>query len=579
MWEKPWRHVQVVAAAKGYAPEWATLLSVDRQELTLRLAKDDVTVKGRVLDQEGRAVAGAAIRVARVTVAGDLLNSLWQPSWAGLSTDCKTDADGRFTLSGVGRDRGILLSIEGSRTEHKLAEVKTPAAGKAADSADVEVVVGPTKPVEGVVQAKGSGKPIAGVVVYGEEQAHHRRVQAVTDDRGRYRLVGLPKAASYHLSVYPPVDLGFLGTARKVPDSEGLRPMTADFELRSGVEVRCRLIDKVTHQPVRGELRYTPLSANPLYGEAEVEPGLMPSREFNRHHVPDPDGVFRFEAYPGPGLLVVILQGNTRHYLPGRVDPADLARAKGDFHMDFAKLFGIYRLIDPREGGKPLVVDIELDPGVKRDGTLIDPEGKPVAGATAFGLHHHPVQGFDLGEGERLESNAFTATLLEPGRPRTVSFVHKDRKLIGYLEMRGDGTEPVTVRMQPWGELTGRLVDNAGKPLAEVGLGCNYPSLPAPGMARSATPFTTDKEGRFRIDGLAPGPKFEITLVGGLKTVHRRENDVQVPETHETKFRRDFTLSSSAKGLAVDAGKTKDLGDIKVTSTPAPQKKGGDDRE
>jgi hypothetical protein len=497
-----------------------------------------------------------------VTVGGDVHNSLWQPSWAGLSADCTTDMEGRFTLSGVGRDREVLLSVEGTRIEHTLVEVKTPAAAKAPNAAtEVEIVVGPTKPVEGVVLAKGHGKPIAGVVVYGEEQAHQRRVRAVTDERGRYRLVGLPKAASYRITVYPPVDLGFLGAMKRVADTEGLRPVTADIELRSGVEVRCRLIDKVTREPVRGEIRYTPMSANPLYAEAELEPGLMPSREFMRHHVPDPDGVFRFEAYPGPGLLVVILQGNTGRFLPGRVDPAHLAKAKGDVHMGFAKLFGIYRLIDPKEGDKPLVVDIELDPGLKADGFLIDPHGNPVAEAMAYGLHYHPQQGSDLGAGERLEANSFTATVLEPERPRTVSFVHKERKLIGFLEMRGDENHPVIVRMQPWGVLTGRLVDGAGKPLAGVRLSCDYPSLPAPGMARSATPFTTDKEGRFRIDGLAPGPKFEVTVLGGEK--------------------KEATLSAgdALQGLAAEAGQTKELGDITVTATPGPQKTGGDKRE
>jgi hypothetical protein len=116
---------------------------------------------------------------------------------------------------------------------------------------------------------------------------------------------------------------------------------------------------------VRGELRYTPLEINPLFSEAEEAPGYRPSREFQRTHVPGPNGVFRFVAYPGPGLLVGILQGNTGRYLPRPIDPADLARARGDHQMESAKLFGVYRLIEPKEGDKPLTVDIELDPNPK----------------------------------------------------------------------------------------------------------------------------------------------------------------------------------------------------------------------
>src|SRR5262249_55471523 len=160
---------------------------------TLRLVKDDVPVKGRVLDLEGRPVAGAAIRVVRVTVGNDVHHSLWQPTWAGLTREVMTDREGRFHLSGVGRGRNVLLSIEGPAIEPRWIRRRTPAAdGMRAAGREVEVIVGPPKPVEGTIVARGTGKLLAGVVVYGEEEASHRRVRAVTDERGRYRLVGLP---------------------------------------------------------------------------------------------------------------------------------------------------------------------------------------------------------------------------------------------------------------------------------------------------------------------------------------------------------------------------------------------------
>ncbi len=560
MWERPWRLVQVVAAAKGYGPEWASLVSLDKEELTLRLAKDDTPIKGRVLDLEGRPVAGAAVRVVRVAVGGDVHNSLWQPSWAGLSADCATDRDGRFALSGVGRGRSVLLSIEGDRIENKLVATTTPAAGA---GAEVEVVAKPTKPVEGTVRVKGTAQPLAGVVVYGEEQAHHRRVRAVTDAQGKYRLVGLAKADAYQIAVYPPLETGCLSTRARVADTEGLRAVSANVKVRRGVELHCRLIDKVTREPVRGELRYTPLNTNPLYGEAEEAPGFVPTREFQRHRVPGPDGVFRFAAYPGPGLLVVILQGNARRYLPGPLDPADVAKARGDHHMEFARLFGMYRLIDPKEGDKPLAVDIELDPGRKATGSLVGPDGKPVSGATAYGLDRHfLLRGFDRldGPGASLEADAFTASVLDPERPRTVSFVHKERRLVGHAVLRGDEKGPVTVRMEPWGVLTGRLVDGDGKPVAGARLGWNYPSLPAPGLAPPAELFATDAGGRFRVEGLTPGVKFEITLPGGEKKAVT------------------YSAGEALKGLTIEGGQTKDLGDVRVNVTPAPKKaEGGSD--
>jgi RNA polymerase sigma factor (sigma-70 family) len=557
IWEQPWKLIQVVAAVKGYGPAWASLVQLDKRELTLKLAKDDVPVKGRVLDLEGRPVAGAAVRVVRVTVGKDGFGSLWQPSWAGLSADVTTDRDGRFALSGVGRGRNVLLSIEGSRIEHKLVAVTTPAADAApASGIGIEVVAKPTKPVEGTVRVKGTGKPLAGVIVYGEEGAHHRRVRAITDDRGQYRLVGLPKAPAYRLTVYPSLDSGCLSTFTTVADGEGLRPITVDFEVRRGIQVRCRFIDKETKEPVRGELRYTPLEVNPLHVEADGGSGRIPNHESSRVHVPGPDGVFRLLAYSGPGLLYGNLQGNALRYLHAKIDPADFAKARGDGHLEMAKLGGgAYRLIDPKEGDKPLVVDVELDPGRKASGSLIGPDGKPVTGAMAYGLNHHP-QRWTENTGQHLTADAFTVTLLAPGQSRTISFVHKQRKLIGHLMLKEDEKGPIAVRMEAWGVLTGRLVDGDGKPVAGVRLGWRYPSFPAPGMAPPAEPFTTDAEGRFRVEGLAPGMKFDVTFPSDAKKA------------------TTFSAGEALKGQSLEPGQTKDLGDVRVTATPAPKKTG-----
>jgi RNA polymerase sigma factor (sigma-70 family) len=364
MWERPWRLVQIVAAARGYGPAWASLENPLGPEVALRLARDDVPIRGKVSDLQGRPVAGATVRVGRLTVGGDVHNSLWQPTWAGLPENVTTGFDGRFVLTGVGRDRNVLLHIAGPTIEHKMVGVRTETpGGDKGPGPDADVVAEPTKPVEGTVRAGDTGRPLAGVVVYGEEKAHERRVRAVTDDKGRYRLVGLPKAAAYTLTLYPAVEQGYLSALRRVDNTEGLRPVTADVELRRGVEVRCRLLDKKTREPVHGVLHYTPLKTNPHFAEAEWQTGYLPTREAERLHVPGPDGVFRLVVYPGPGLLYANLQGNHGRYQPVRVTPADRETARGDHQLDFADALGRgYRLINPLDPDKSLVLDVELEP-------------------------------------------------------------------------------------------------------------------------------------------------------------------------------------------------------------------------
>src|SRR5262245_17313414 len=52
----------VVATAAGQGPGWATLAEAARKEATLRLVKD-VPIEGRLIDLEGRPVAGAVVRL------------------------------------------------------------------------------------------------------------------------------------------------------------------------------------------------------------------------------------------------------------------------------------------------------------------------------------------------------------------------------------------------------------------------------------------------------------------------------------------------------------------------------------
>ncbi len=90
----------------------------ETNEYALKLVEDDVPVRGRVLDLQGRPVPGARVWVAQLDEAGR--RTIWSPTWEGLPKDLKTDKDGRFVLKGLGRDRSVLLHISGPTIEHKL---------------------------------------------------------------------------------------------------------------------------------------------------------------------------------------------------------------------------------------------------------------------------------------------------------------------------------------------------------------------------------------------------------------------------------------------------------------------------
>jgi RNA polymerase sigma factor (sigma-70 family) len=550
---EPWRWCDIVAAAPGHGPVSVWMADV-KKELSLRLIKD-ARIGGRVRDLEGRPVAGAEVRVIG-------------PSWSPLLDAATTDKQGRFTVAGVGCGREVELRVAAPTLETHWVKVKTPADG----AAKVEVLAGPTKPVVGVVRGRDTGKPLAGVEVWallhgwprGEDDPHILR--AVTDERGRYRLLGLPKAPKYELTVVPPVEQGYVITAKQAPDTEGLKPISLDFDLTRGVILRFRLIDRETGRPVHGGVAYTPLHDNPFYAEAtHLEPGVLPPRVFFYGHETDKDDFIQLVAYPGPSVIYAHNGWGGRVYLNARLDPKDEKKGhypgqKGDPLNGFLEIVPGYRRIDTQKTDRPLVFDIPLDPGRTLEGSLVDAEGRPVRGATAWGLKlgNTPRGAARTGE-QILETEAFTANGLDRHQPCTLSFLHRGRKLIGQAAVRPEDKGPLTVRLQPWGTLTGRLVDAEGKPLAGVTIHLEYPNSPDAGMRPPLQAFSTGRDGRFRVEGLLPGLEHALILAGEAPKVR---SGLPVPGREFEKEAR--SAGKRLQGLSARSGEVKDLGDIPV---------------
>jgi hypothetical protein len=83
-----------------------------------------------------------------------------------------------------------------------------------------EHVAGPTRPIEGVVRDRDTGKPLAGVMVRGEpslSDSINVYVQSITDAQGRYRLVGLPRGKEGAVVAVPPCDFPDSGPRMSEP--------------------------------------------------------------------------------------------------------------------------------------------------------------------------------------------------------------------------------------------------------------------------------------------------------------------------------------------------------------------------
>jgi RNA polymerase sigma factor (sigma-70 family) len=572
-----WLKGGVVGVAEGYGPGWAYSDSAENLAgVTIKLIKD-VPIEGRVLDLEGKPVAGVSVRVRSYYLGdGDLkawvealqarkeghdvhsMGSMNPAYQLGLARPVVSGADGKFRLTGVGAERVVTLRFEGPTIAISEVYVVTrpcptvvlPRDKRRPDRGSYvyhgprfDHVVAPTMPIVGSVRARDTGKPLAGVTIrtqlfsaYGYfDQDHY--IRTTTDKDGRYRLVGLPRAAGHYLWVTPAAGQPYLPPERKTAGvSSGLDPLRVDFKLKRGVLIRGRVTDKETGQPVAARVEYFAFADNPHFQARGVLWGLS-------FHTPTaPDGSFTLVGLPGRGLLAAkstYLEGfeEGKRYLMD----VGVANIKGPIQTHLgpwlAMQFNTVVEINPARDAESIHQDLALHRKKTVTGTVVGPDGKPLAGVYVNGLGGIQIANLSTAE--------YRLPLHEP-----LFFYHPDKKLGAAVLFKGDEAKPVTVRLQKGATLTGRLLDQDSRPCAGVQLagsilGGQLNIVETEGGWFGLFAGKTDREGRFQIDGVLPGVKVGLAINKGGRI--------------DTRLIARVTLK---------AGQTKDLGDLTKPDKP-----------
>src|SRR5262249_33885251 len=175
-----------------------------------------------------------------------------------------TEADGRFRLTGLGRDRIVALALEGPAIQHTvLGAVTRPAQATPYPSrvgATFDYVASPSRPIRGVVRDQATGKPVAGVKM----SVPQTPSAALTDEDGRFELLGCPKLRGYTVVAQAQIGQPYFAASAWVPDKAGPDPLTVAFDLVSGIPLRGRVTDQATGKPPRAAVvEYYPLFPNP----------------------------------------------------------------------------------------------------------------------------------------------------------------------------------------------------------------------------------------------------------------------------------------------------------------------------
>jgi RNA polymerase sigma factor (sigma-70 family) len=523
----------VVAIADGYGLDWAEIAQPgEGAALRLRLA-EDLAVAGRILDQQHRPVAGARVFVRDLSSPSvEVLARLLQGDARDWPTHCcrgllpgqppsiATAADGRFRLTGLGRDRLVSLTVEGPGLEHTLVTVVTrslaaPSASRYIQGAAFEYVAPAARPIWGVVRDKATGKPVPGVRM----SVEWTRSATRTGEDGRYELPGCPRLESYTVRAIPDSGQPYFAAAATMPDRPGPEPLAVDFDLVSGLRLRGRVTDHATGKPPRAAVvEYYPLFPNSHSATLTNGLGLAASSD----HL-GPDGSYSLVVLPGPGVVCVAASPRPA-YAVARVDENELATlvsnginhakghnprtAVGPAGQDIVcvnRYHGL-SLINPDARADLPALNLSLRPAQPLQGTVVGPNGKPLTGVKVIGLSAMPDE-------EVLDGASFTVTGLNPQRPRELFFHHRDKALGKVLTLRGDESDPLTVPLDPCGTVSGRLVDSDGKPVPGVTVSCHRQH-----HGNGSAMAETDHDGRFRL-ALVAGQKYRLwpTGVRGLR--------------------------------------------------------------
>ena len=376
----------------------------------------------------------------------------------------------------------------------------------------------------------------------------------MTDADGRYRLDGLSKAAAYRLFIKTAKGLPYTNATLKVPaPSPGLEPITFDIAMKRGVVVRGKAIDKLTGRPIRVSVNYYAFADNL---NAKEYAGF--SESYDQHASCDEDGQYEVIALPGRGIIAV------RDELGGYRPASGYEKIMG-YHAK-EKFFDTLPesllpeveaviaevVIDPK--AESISLDLPADPGKSVAIEVVGPDGRRSAGrrrkAWASRSRRAPSPS------HRPASRSTPSTRR---RPRRVVVMHEGKKLIGTALVKGNEAGPVTIKLQPWGSVAGRIVDDEGRPRKAMFIGSPdgiQKSIPRPmtyylaptGTRASASATTVDfwSKAWSPASSIAPTPGPDRGLRRPVRERHRRSRRGQ------GSGRSESPAAQESRGVTVD---------------------------
>jgi hypothetical protein len=471
-----WR---IIALADGRAVGSGQVRADRPAPAIIQLAPSS-SVRGIVKDADGKPLAGADVRLRRVSQQPD-------PERPGLETfladdspiRCPTGADGRFAIAHVpeGAQADLIAYADGYAMWIGWQEPRVKPAVGGADE-DYVIRLKPAAVAEGTVTHEG--KPVTGARVFA--QGLHETYywdEAVTDGEGRYRLRYLG-SGTYNIALGEVPDLvAPAHEAVKVKGGETYRGL--DFRLTPGGLIAGRVIDAQTRKGIAAVEVASYSASRPRSGAA-----CMSART-------DETGAYRMRVAPGETYC---------YYMGGL---ADYPHAQ-----DASFTIGVQ---DGETANAPDLVLTRVEPIAVR---AIDTAGRPVEGAELVA----PSTNYSLDPADA--DGRIVISGVRPGEALFLAARHPEAKLCGAAMVRdADPQKPIAITLAEPATVKFRLLDRGRQPVVGISVTAwvdwDIPERRRrPGLTMGEA--TSDAEGTIRLPDLPAGIRLSFASYQHLAT-------------------------------------------------------------
>lgn len=549
------------------------------------------TITGRVVTPDGTSIAGAHV----------LYNSGDQRHlFSGRNGLVRSDANGRYAIQGLAPTGGGALEAEASgfyqlrlRGHGTVRKTQYVSIDREGQRVEVDIVLQPgTIPITGRVQSH-TGEPVANARI-SFDRPFHRHMghdplagltisEFVSDADGRFRHAGLLALSDWTVKAHHPAYIAAAEESVEIP-AEPTDKDVVTLVMGPGARVEGRVVfpsgAPAVGVPVTVDMQSVVTSRDGSFVVAGLSPGKHTASASSHHHA-DPDSRQAVTVTWGQVVAGVRLVTPELRVLAGVVvddkgrpapgEPVEFRLREGsesfstqvtsdvDGRFSFSRVPPGRLRVAAGDKGEPEYVDgsrtdLRLvavsTPVVSIHGRVFAPDGTPAAGGSirirrvqdgwTWSSGDNPITNGEFRyeeQGTGAYSVKVTALTDRHGRP------------IAFLPVRDQAFDPssespMVFRLEAGQTISGRVVDEAGHPVAAVGVSMLLDDSPLDdalfptwGERRSSR---TDAEGRFQFSGL---PANDTTLSFRPPSQYATPEPVTVPAGT-----RDVSVVLSASG-------------------------------